>query len=102
LVLQFFGDCLRDYDALIALEARLTAALEPVHLVDGHDFGSGEMNIFVHSDDPTAAFATARTVIPVETLSRSLRAGCREIAGNGIDHSAVAFNEILQMDLVLK
>jgi hypothetical protein len=57
LVLQFLGDSLTDHDALIALEDRLTVALEPAHVVDGHDFGSGQMNIFVHSDDPLAAFA---------------------------------------------
>jgi hypothetical protein len=57
LVLQFFGDSLQDYDALVALEDRLIEALESAHVVDGHDFGSGEMNIFVHTNDPIAAFA---------------------------------------------
>lgn len=81
LVLQMFGDSLRDYDALIALEDRLAKALRPSHLVDGHDFGSGEMNIFVHSNDPKAAFSILRSVIPAGMLGRSMKAGYREIAG---------------------
>ena len=87
LVLQFFGDSLQDYDALIALEDRLIEALEPTHLLDGHDFGSREMNVFVHSDDPTAAFASAKTVIPAETLAQSMKAGYREMAGD--DYSLI-------------
>src|SRR5215813_8736605 len=82
LVLQFCGDSIQDYDALIELEERLIVALGSAHVVDGHDFGAGEMNIFVHSDDPEAAFAIAKTKIPAGTMARFLRAAYREIAGN--------------------
>lgn len=87
LVLQFFGDSLQDYDALIALEDQITRALRPMHVVDGHDFGSGEMNIFVHSNAPEAAFSIVRSVIPAGVLTRSMKAGYREIAGE--DYSVI-------------
>jgi hypothetical protein len=80
LVLQFRGDSIDDLDELIDLEDRLIARLGDEHLVDGHDIGSGERNIFIHSDDPHAAFAAARSVIPTKLLSR-LRAAFRPRAG---------------------
>ena len=54
LVLQFAADTL-DYDALAALERQLTAVLGD-SAVDGHDMGSGEANIFIHTTDPQHAF----------------------------------------------
>ena len=39
LVLQFQGDSLDDYDAMIALEDDLIAELQGVAEVDGHDMG---------------------------------------------------------------
>jgi hypothetical protein len=77
LVLQFAGDSLADYDALIALETRLIELLEPAHQVEGHDMGSGEMNIFIHTRAPAAAFAVAIQAIPMDTLGRSLRSAHR-------------------------
>ena len=38
-------------------------ALDESHLVDGHDFGSGTANIFIHTNSATEAFATARSVM---------------------------------------
>lgn len=36
------------YDALIAMEDALGLSLAPaLGFVDGHDFGSGEMNLFI-------------------------------------------------------
>jgi hypothetical protein len=56
LTLQFRGDSLDDYDAMIALEAELTAELGDSADVDGHDCGSGETNIFIFTRDPSATF----------------------------------------------
>ena len=63
LVLQFFGESIGDYDVLIAFETRLIEALGPTHAVDGHDFGSGKMNIFVDSNDPEGALWIARGIV---------------------------------------
>jgi hypothetical protein len=43
LVLQWPGVSTADYDRLLSLEEAIR---------DGHDFGSGEMNIFIHTDNP--------------------------------------------------
>jgi hypothetical protein len=56
LVLQFPLSENLDFDALIELETKLTFELGSEHDVDGHDFGSGEMNIFIHTNNPDDAF----------------------------------------------
>ncbi len=67
LVLQFRAATV-DFDDLVAIEDELLAAVEPSAEVDGHDFGSGEGNIFILTDDPAA---TLEIVLPVlRNLSR--------------------------------
>ena len=61
LVLQFAADTIADYDALVALEQQLSAALGDSE-VDGHDMGSGEANIFILTSDPQKTF---RQLAPV-------------------------------------
>ncbi len=60
LVLQFQASDLEDFGRLSEIEDRLIENLGEDHLVDGHDFGSGEMNIFIHTNDPKSAFEKAR------------------------------------------
>ena len=55
LVVQFAGDDIADFDEMIEIEDRLDYGLGDMHLVDGHDVGSGEVNIFVHTSDPVLA-----------------------------------------------
>jgi hypothetical protein len=54
LVFQFEAHTIKDFDSLIELETFLIEALasERNAVVDGHDFGSGEFNIFVHTEAP--------------------------------------------------
>ena len=52
LVLQFSGDSIGDYDAMIALEKDLIDELQGCANVDGHDVGSGGTNIFILTHDP--------------------------------------------------
>ena len=56
LVLQFDASNAEDLDLLIEIEDRLERALGSSHEVDGHDYGSGEMNIFIHTNSPYDAF----------------------------------------------
>ncbi len=56
LILQFDASNIEDFDQLIEIEDRIESALGNLHEVDGHDFGSGEMNIFIHTNDPDSAF----------------------------------------------
>jgi hypothetical protein len=45
---------------MIDLEGRLIDGLSGEHLVNGHDVGSGEMNVFVHTSDPDLACSEVR------------------------------------------
>src|ERR1700734_259644 len=56
LVLQWPATSIRDYDSMIEIESVLSERLSKNSKVDGHDAGAGEMNIFVHTDDPIMAF----------------------------------------------
>ena len=80
LVLQLPGESPEDFDRLVELEEGLVDMLGNAHVVDGHDFGSGTMNIFVHTDDPAAAFDTAKRALPADVLVK-LRAAYRRLDG---------------------
>jgi hypothetical protein len=63
LVLQWPAASIKDYDRMIEIEDVLIEHLSEGSDVDGHDAGSGEMNIFIHTDDPIAAFNEARAAL---------------------------------------
>ena len=60
------------------MEDQVETALGPHASVDGHDFGSGEMNIFVETDRPTEAFADAAKVLRESPRWGDLRAAYRD------------------------
>ncbi len=60
LVNQLPESAFPEFDDLVQYEDALIDTLDDVHQVDGHDIGSGEVNFFVVTDAPTAAFATIR------------------------------------------
>lgn len=78
LVLQWPGDSEADFDALISMEEQVDTALGRYASVDGHDFGSGEMNIFIETDRPTEAFADAANALREGPRWGDLRAAYRE------------------------
>lgn len=79
LVLQFPGNSLGDFDALVALEDALIDELPKIAKVDGHDFGSGEMNIFIHTDHPKETFETVKPLLAKRDLLILVRAAYRAI-----------------------
>ena len=81
LVLQFRGDSLADYDAMIAMEHELIAELGDSAVVDGHDCGSGETNIFVFTSDPAATFDRARPVLDRRRCLQIVTAAFRQRSG---------------------
>ena len=81
LVLQFCGDSLADYDAMIALEDALIEQLRGIAEVDGHDMGSGEWNIFIFTSDPAATFHRARPLLERRHQLQSVTAAFRELEG---------------------
>ncbi len=81
LVLQWPGSAAADYDALVEMEDLLESALGDSASVDGHDFGSGEMNIFLETDRPVEAFAEVVTVIGNTRRWANVRAAYRDATG---------------------
>ncbi len=78
-MLQFDAAGVDDFDQLVALEGQLSAALQSKGEVDGHDFGSGEKNVFVLTNDPTGVFEVAKTVVEASGLLDRLRAAYRPV-----------------------
>ncbi len=74
LVIQFpIADTTADYfDRLIRIENELGIILRDNHIVVGHDLGTGEMNIIIHTDDPDEAFALAKNVLSEKDLETIL------------------------------
>jgi len=87
LVLQFRGDSLRDYDAMVSLENDLIAALDDSANVDGHDVGSGEINIFIFTDEPKKTFQQAKPVLKQGGSLDSVRAAYR--LADGEDYTVI-------------
>ena len=81
LVLQWPASEL-DFDALVAMEDVLESGLDEAHgFVDGHDLGSGQMNIFVHTDTPLEAFADAARCLGSNARWKDIRAAFRPVEG---------------------
>jgi hypothetical protein len=64
LVLQLPGTTQQDFDVLVSLEESIADSLDGTpHEVDGHDFGSGTGNIFIHTNDPVGAFDLTKKIV---------------------------------------
>jgi hypothetical protein len=81
LVLQFPANSIADYDEMIALEDQLTEVLGSSAEVDGHDCGLGEMNIFIHTNEPEKTFNRIRDVVAKREFFPNLVAAYRELSG---------------------
>jgi hypothetical protein len=79
LVLQWPANSIKDYDSMIEIEATLIKTLSKQHELDGHDAGSGEMNIFIHTDDPVAAFAEVTATLGTQDFWVDARVAFREL-----------------------
>jgi hypothetical protein len=60
LVIQFRSTDRHSLERLHALEDKLAQSLGKGGEVDGHDFGMGECNVFVLTNDPRSAFEHVR------------------------------------------
>jgi hypothetical protein len=82
LVLQFKADgTLHSFDKLIGFEQALASVVGQIAVVDGHDCGSDEMNIFIITEDPIAVFnlvhQTDESIWPSEDMKAAYRlTGC--------------------------
>jgi hypothetical protein len=67
-VLPWPASSINDYDEMVSVEDLLIERLTKRCKVDGHDFGSNEANIFVHTHDPHRAFEEIRTILSEHRL----------------------------------
>ena len=81
LVIQFQAASMMDFDRLVAFEGALADELVGPDVVDGHDFGSGEFNIFILTDHPTSTFDQAMKAVQSASLPHSVRIAYRIITG---------------------
>ena len=81
LVFQLPFSSIDDYDATIQLESQIANALGELGQVDGHDSGSGEMNIFVLTDRPALAFDWIREALWPNGLPSDLKVAFRRLDG---------------------
>lgn len=82
LVLQFPASSVEDYDEMIALEETIIKGLGNLGNVDGHDAGSGEMNIFVITDQPKLAFEKIKSLLGGQDVMSDLKAAYRVVGAN--------------------
>ncbi len=69
-------------DQVLTLEDDLMERLDPdVVDVDGHDAGSGEMNLFLFTDEPAAAFAQIKPIMTERSLPDRSAAAYRPTDG---------------------
>ena len=98
LVLQLPASSIKDYDKMIRFEESVIEALGEFGDVDGHDAGSGEMNMFILTDEPELAFERIKTLDGVRPLMPKLKVAYREngksdftiIHPLGLTHFAIA------------
>ncbi len=83
---------MKDYDEMIAYERSVAGALGELGEVDGHDAGTGEMNIFILTDRPKLAFDRIKEISDTEKYRNELKAAFREI---GKDEFVIIFPENL-------
>jgi hypothetical protein len=81
LVLQWPGTSEEDYNTLLETGEKLEAAPDGCSDVDGHDFGAGEMNIFVRANDPNLAFSQVRSLLSESENWKYIRAAYRATDG---------------------
>ena len=79
LVLQLPASSIKDYDAMIELEETIMRSLGNLGKVDGHDAGSGEMNIFILTAPPKLAFQGIRQLLGTRDFMPDLKVAFREI-----------------------
>ena len=79
LVLQWPAHSIEDYDSLIELEDFLIENLSSNSVVDGHDAGSGECNIFLLTDNPEFVFVELKTFLFERGVMTDARIAYRDL-----------------------
>lgn len=82
LALQFRGDALADYEAMVALERMLSVLLGTSATVAGHDMGASETHIFIHTTDAPSTFLRCKPLLTSQRALEGLTAAYRAFDDN--------------------
>jgi hypothetical protein len=66
---------------MIEIENALVQKLSKANNIDGHDAGSGEINIFIHTNDPKRTFNEIQTILGSRDFWVDARVAYREVTG---------------------
>ncbi len=81
-VIQFPEELYGDLDWIADLEDRLDESMVDAE-VDGHDMGSGEVNIFIHANNPINTFQIAKNILEEDGVElKNIKIAYREINGD--------------------
>jgi len=80
LVLQWDARSIQDFDAIVALEGQLAETMPKNSEVDGHDAGSGQMNILIFTDAPKKIFDLVKPVLKEADRLTSARVAYRAVS----------------------
>ena len=82
IVLQWPAASVDDYDSMIAIENSLIEELPSDGEVDGHDVGSGQVNIFIRTDGPAKTFEDIRDILRMSDAWADVRVAYRNLEGS--------------------
>ena len=88
IVIQWDNESIADFDSFIGIEDLLYEKLPARHVVDGHDAGCGELNIFILTDSPQAAFVDIEAVLDAQPYWQDARVAYRKLLS---DHFVVCW-----------
>jgi hypothetical protein len=77
-VIQFSEELHDNLEWISEIENRLDASLVD-SVVDGHDVGSGQVNIYIHTDNAISTFEIVKNMLK---------------EGNSLDNAKIAYREI--------
>jgi hypothetical protein len=87
LVVQFRPAAPLDFEQLLRIEAAIESRLEETPWwVDGHDMGSGEMNIFLMTDHPAATFAHIQELLEEQKPDGPMHVAFRDVGREDADY----------------
>lgn len=81
LVIKFYRKSLADEGFLATLEADLAPVLGTAARTDGYDVRPKDINLFVQTDDPRAAFRKVKSVLDARGIDRGVSAAYRLVGG---------------------
>lgn len=80
LVIQFEASSTEDFGFFLKFENRLIEKLKDDSEVDGHDFGTAEMNVFVFTNHPDHTVVAVKALASEMYPNRPMKIGYRKLS----------------------